>query len=134
MSREIKFRVWDKDNKTFIYTTNDCCLCEEYCDLCFCIDKKDVKKIEKCYSLDLVLQQYTGLKDKNGKEIYEGDIVKCDPLWSNGLVFDDVVRFEQGMFGVTLKQHGNEQLKLTSMVVEIIGNIYETPNKFKKTK
>ena len=78
----------------------------------------------------LIFMQYTGLKDKNSKEIYEGDILGA--LSSNGIMHKEEVIFENSMF--TLKRD-MASLNLAEFVrivgnntYEIIGNIYEHSN------
>ena len=75
---------------------------------------------------DLVLMQSTGLKDKNGKEIFEGDIVKMAKDVYSEPTYYEVVRHRGGAYRLESKQHGCE-LWLRHTDCEVVGNIYENP-------
>lgn len=90
----------------------------------------------------LKLMQFTGLHDKNGKEIYEGDIIKWDDD-SNGKYWRvAVVRIDPDLMFQVVKNnihplscregdifhYGNFIYKRTDKYLEVIGNIYETPD------
>ena len=126
--RKIKFRAWDKEEKTFIPAHRG--LITEYRD----IDGFEYPTIQKNDEYEnVVLMQYTGLKDKNGKEIYEGDIVKAeDGIWAIefGLPHDGT------MISLVSNSRGEMSLEFAENVyalgeTEKIGNIYENPELLK---
>ena len=115
--KPIKFRAWDAKNKRIINVSS----------LAFAKTGVDIATIDFGMEdwINGELMQFTGLLDKNGKEIYEGDIVKVK--WGG---VGDVV-FKDGGF-VSQWENGNVEYRvcksdIESREVEVIGNIYENP-------
>jgi uncharacterized phage protein (TIGR01671 family) len=116
--REIKFRAWVNDlgDEFMVYMPD-----LEFMDngLWFPFERHSTTLIQ--------LMQYTGLKDKNGKEIYEGDIMRVDDRETSigEIVFDDaefklkMVKFKNVLWKLKYKNQKRSG--------EVIGNIYENP-------
>jgi prophage lp1 protein 30 len=138
MNREIKFRVFI-DYKIFYQDKYD-----EYGDNLTSIDicKKTITitgfhNYENVYRFEdekVKLMQYTGLKDKNGKEIYENDLISCNK-YKNIVVF-----FENGCFKVKYSKNDTTNVTCTldtfleKYKCKISGNIYENKNLLEENK
>lgn len=122
--RTIKFRAWDKQYKQLGMVTH----------LDFITNELDHDKnlSEPKSTEHFELMQFTGLLDKNGKEIYEGDIVK--PFTDDGNLAQ--VIFLNGSFVLATQKKDGSYLIWNYMEseVEIIGNIYENPELLNEVK
>lgn len=117
--REIKFRGWDKKFK-MMYQWDDF----EHLDLAGNTFVNSTNSVtEGCSEnlSDLELMQFTGLKDKNGKEIYEGDILRDAEEEDTGRVY-----FLDGSFDCESISNPERNLFVWK-ACEVIGNIYENP-------
>lgn len=115
MSREIKFRAWDKRHNSM-----------EICQDLYWFEENYVRQTSDTDSMtgDWEVMQYTGLKDTNGVEIYEGDICRT----TNGDV--RVVVYLAPVFGLATsisEQYDVEDFTTPMAHEEVIGNIYENP-------
>ena len=122
MNREIKFRAWDEDRKVMVLDFSK----EITYEIIFSSDDENMfcgNFMDNGDWQEPKLMQYTGLKDKNGVEIYEGDI--CNRYHLKG-----VVVYHNGMF--ILQDGFNEPLMNELYGIEVIGNIYENPELLNK--
>ena len=127
--REIKFRAWDKDTKYMHICGEDI---HDEIDFEHESNRAYYYNLQNgCGSLNenssYTLMQYTGLHDKNGKEIYEGDIVKYKD--STGL-HTEIVKYDKGCFFAGMHSGSSTRTspKLINIkITEVIGNIYDNP-------
>jgi len=128
MNREIKFRIWDVGNKEMLevqeldfeptfYGGRIAIRPDQYSDY---FDTEE-----------MILMQYTGLHDKNGKEIYEGDIVYCQTKYGKAKA---IIKFINGKFvaywnsALTHPENGHHIASYEiNKRFEVIGNIYDNP-------
>ena len=119
--REIKFRIYDLQSKIMSdhFTLDDYASDHDSEDGYF---RYQLRNNDKPYN-DNIIMQFTGLHDKNGKEIYEGDVVKhyngVNPVtWETGLA-----SFQMSFSNFVLDQ----EIIPDYSECEVIGNIYENP-------
>ena len=125
--RIIKFRIFNKKIKSYIGIHSSAIMIDELNDL----------------NDNLIVEQFTGLHDKNGKEIYEGDIIlfqtfsnwddesmkrhKATVIFKEGCFMWKILKF--GKKSVMYYANAKEPLRNTNSIwgLEVIGNIYENP-------
>lgn len=116
----IRFRAWDVEFKEIVRV--DALILDERVIKATYKNGNVVKEDIKCYKL----MQSTGLTDKNGKEIFEGDIVKMAKNVYSEPTYYEIVRHRGGAYRLESKQYGCE-LWLRHTDCEIAGSIYENP-------
>lgn len=130
--REIKFRAWNKYKKVMVYKDED--NSSNYLDG-ICMSDVDFINSSLMENDTYDWMQFTGLHDKNGKEIYEGDIVRKD-----GWIYE--IRWSKYGAGFDLATKNDSWPKqedgyayhsglYDTEIIEVIGNIYENPELIK---
>lgn len=125
--REIKFRIWNPGGNNMLFDIENVYDCLKQ-QIAFDKSQPSIYHTPIAYdhtSEGMVWMQYTGIKDKNGKEIYEGDVL----MYIGTNMSSMVVKFDNGCF---VGEGPFNTLPLKSYLdatdfesIEIIGNIYE---------
>jgi hypothetical protein len=129
MTRPIKFRFYDKEYKQWrelpdLYGDYQASAFRTYGDGFEIRHFLSGEAQEKFLSGEIIAQQFTGLLDKSGREIYEGDILKIGDR-------EKEVIFNMGMFFIDESYGDITPVSEVDNIVEIIGNKFENPELLK---
>ena len=130
MNSDIKFRAWLKEEKKMVNVETI-----DFTDKSMQYLEKneiiDAYLLRRMIFDDVELMQYTGQKDKNSKEIYEGDILKYNFPYDGRLKHVSPVKFLETEASFGLKDIYGNEIQLYRITAnnyfEVIGNIYENP-------
>lgn len=141
--RDIKLRFWDKENKSMVYQDNKCLypfniykiICDSFTNFEFRLFILKDNNLNQFEEVDSVKMQWTGLKDINGTEIYEGDIVEYVNKGTKGIgkivygLYDNEHQTDLGYYIQWLNQEywRNDLGYWKKEGIEVRGNIYENP-------
>ena len=126
--REIRFRCWDKKDEVMFYSRKDnfTFIEADRSDKKYGVVMKGV--LSAAIDNKMPIMQFTGLKDRNGREIYEGDIYRVDAEDALCGTYPVVVDETHGMRFMLGK---SIVCKADAIYGEVIGNVYENPEMVK---
>jgi uncharacterized phage protein (TIGR01671 family) len=122
MDREIKFRIWANNQfyyKCLVGNTNDTDDKKYTCPVVWLDDRKEWVNCDNG-----IISQYTGLKDKNGKDVYEGDKVMYDYEWTEPNEIG-IITWNKDTASFQIKGHIPSSSMKHLDRMKVIGNIYE---------
>lgn len=128
--RELKFRVWDTKNKQFLSQSSEYYHIGDITGIPYTLNEI-LNKLDR-----FVVQQFTGLYDKNKKPIYEGDIIKYTRLIEKERRIVELfsfIKFQDAKFGFDLTGFNDMFYDLSDEPdFEVVGNIFENSELLKQ--